>query len=83
MAYLGHSLPDMGNPYRDVARLATEPAAVGEFPTLVEGDQRLLGLEVAYAPGPLPITLRPGHEYRIRQVRGEDVDHWIIESRRT
>jgi hypothetical protein len=71
----------MGNAYRDIARLATEPAAVEEFPTLVEGDQRLLGLAVAYVAEPVPITLTPGYEYRLRHVSGEDGGYWVMERR--
>jgi len=83
MAYLGHSLPGMGNPYRDITRLATEPAAVGEFPALVEGDQRLLGLAVAYVGEPVPITLTPGYEYRLRHISADGGGYWIMERRHT
>lgn len=79
MTYFGHSLPSMANPYRDVARLLTEPAAIEEFPTLAPGDERLLGLAVPYVAEPVPITLSPGYEYRIRQV--VEGGYWIVERR--
>lgn len=79
--WTGHSLPSMANPYRDVARLATEPAAVEEFPTLAPGDERLLGLAVPYVTEPVPITLSPGYEYRIRHI--VEGGYWVVERRHT
>lgn len=77
--YLGDTFPAMGHPYRDVVRLATEPAAVEEFPALAPGDERLLGVAVPYVVEPTPITLTPGYEYRIRQV--VEGGYWVIERR--
>ena len=79
--YLGHTLPDMGNPYRDVTRLATEPAAVEEYPSLAPGDERLLGVAVPYVSEPIPVTLTPGYEYRLRQVPSAGDGYWVIERR--
>lgn len=71
----------MGNPYRDIARLATAPADVEQFPALTPGDVRLDGLAVPYATEPLPIILTPGFEYRIREVGANGTAYWVLERR--
>jgi hypothetical protein len=84
---LGAMLPRMARPYRDGVELVTRPAVLMP-PWIIEGAVTVLGVA---NPGtvdtPLPITLDPRFEYRIRPFVSEHPDddpgerRWFLERR--
>ena len=73
----------MSRPYTDPVEIVTEPIPAQS--PFIPADAKIVVGEVAPAsPGPIPIVLLPGFEYRLREWRNSETHevHWRLERRR-
>jgi hypothetical protein len=74
----------MPRPYGDPVEIVTAP--IPALSPFIPADSKIVVGAVAPAsPGPIPIVLLPGFEYRLRQWRHPQTHdvHWLLERRKS
>lgn len=71
----------MSRPYRDMAELWTQDVDERARFILEPGSVHLLGISYPGAADPVPVTMTPGYEYRLRQIHHDETDVWVMERR--
>lgn len=71
----------MARPYRDMAELWTEEVDERARFILEAGSAHIRGIAYPGASDPVPLTLTPGYEYRLRQISHDGEEIWVMERR--
>ena len=74
----------MARPYGEPVEIVTEPIPA-QSPFIPADTRIVVGAVAPASPGPIPIVLLPGFEYRLREWRNPETHevHWLLERRKS
>ncbi|MGO4359379.1 hypothetical protein AB4Y83_01630 [Terrabacter sp. RAF57] len=74
----------MARPYGDPVEIVTAPIPA-QSPFIPTDAKIVVGAVAPASPGPIPVVLLPGFEYRLREWRNPETHeiHWLLERRKS